>query len=95
MKKLDELGEDFCCPICDDLLFQAVTLMPCLHNFCGSCFSDWMVKQKTCPSCREDVGSVKQNATINSVIEKFLTANPQRKRPEAEYKMMEENNKIR
>ena len=43
-QKMMELTEEMSCPICDDLVYQAVTLMPCLHNFCGSCFSDWMVK---------------------------------------------------
>ena len=42
-----------------------------------------------------DCDSVKRNATINNVIEKYLAANPDKKRPAEEYKMMEENNKIK
>ena len=68
--------------------------MPCLHNFCASCFSDWMAKSKTCPTCRMDVDVVKRNATINNLIEKYLQANPEKKRPDAEYKAMDNNNKI-
>lgn len=69
--------------------------MPCLHNFCGSCFSDWMQKQKNCPTCRKDADCVSKNPSINNIIEKYLEAHPEKKRPAEEYKTMSENNKIK
>ena len=36
------MGEQFDCGICYQTMHQAVTLMPCLHSFCGGCFSDWL-----------------------------------------------------
>jgi E3 ubiquitin-protein ligase CHFR len=41
-KKMDEMGEQFDCGICYDIMHQAVSLTPCVHNFCGGCFSDWL-----------------------------------------------------
>lgn len=60
--------------------------MPCLHNFCGSCFSDWMAKQKTCPSCRKDVTTVSKNPMVNNLVEKYLEMHPEKKRSAEEYK---------
>jgi len=95
MKKMDKISEEINCPICDDVIFQAVTLMPCLHNFCGSCFSDWMAKQKTCPSCRKDVSTVSKNPMVNNLVEKYLEMHPEKKRSAEEYKAMDDNNKIK
>ncbi|CAD8085955.1 unnamed protein product [Paramecium sonneborni] len=95
LQMMEDMQEDIHCPICDDLIFQCVSLMPCLHNFCGACFSDWMAKQKTCPSCRKDVQQVNKNPMVNNVVEKFLLMNPEKKRPPEEYKEMDEKNKIK
>ncbi|KAK5627778.1 hypothetical protein RRF57_003493 [Xylaria bambusicola] len=32
--------------ICTELLFQPLTLLDCLHTFCGSCLKDWFEWQK-------------------------------------------------
>lgn len=49
--KLDDMAEGLRCMICTEVMYQAVTLMPCLHSFCGSCYSGWMKKSKECPFC--------------------------------------------
>jgi len=91
----EELGEEMKCCICIDYLHQCVTLIPCLHNFCASCFSDWMEKSKLCPQCREEAVEVKKNHVVNNIIEKFLENNPDKKRPPKEYEDMDKKNKIR
>ncbi|CAD8171487.1 unnamed protein product [Paramecium pentaurelia] len=95
MQTLEDMQEDIHCPICDDLIFQCVSLMPCLHNFCGACFSDWMVKSKTCPSCRKDVQTVNKNPMVNNFVEKYLIMHPDKKRSPEEYKEMDSKNKIK
>jgi len=40
------------------------------------------------------VDCVKRNTTVNNVVEKYLSANPDKKRPESEYEAMKLNNKI-
>ncbi|CAD8179934.1 unnamed protein product [Paramecium octaurelia] len=95
LQMMEEMQDDIHCPICDDVIFQCVSLIPCLHNFCGACFSDWMAKQKTCPSCRKEVQSVNKNPMVNNVVEKYLLMHPEKKRPPEEYKEMDEKNKIK
>lgn len=75
-QKINSMADQFDCGICYLTMHQAVSLMPCLHTFCGGCFSDWMARQKDCPSCREPVTEVKKNSLINSLIENYLMINP-------------------
>jgi len=94
LKLADELGEEMQCSICIDYVYQCVTLIPCLHNFCAACFSDWMKKSDACPQCRDEVAEVKKNAAINNMVEKFLAAHPDKKRSAQEYAAMDSLNKI-
>lgn len=41
------LLETLICAICHELLYDCVSVQPCLHSFCAGCFSDWM--QGSCP----------------------------------------------
>ena len=61
-----ELAGDYECTVCLDLLHQPVTLAPCLHSFCGGCFSEVVSKsfqdtKPECPNCRKEVDEVKRN----------------------------------
>ena len=86
------MADQFDCGICYMTMHQAVSLMPCLHTFCGGCFSDWVARQKDCPSCRVAVNEIKKNSLINSLIENYLLLNPQLKRQEDEIRDLEEKN---
>lgn len=68
--------------------------MDCFHSFCGACFSDWMKKSNECPNCRADVQAVKKNAQLNSLVEDFLDAHPDKKRSQEEMDEMDQKNKI-
>ena len=95
LKFQEELGEEMRCCICIDYIYRCVTLIPCLHNFCASCFSDWAQKSHMCPQCREEVTEIKKNATVNNIIEKFMQNNPDKKRPKEEYDEMDQKDKIK
>lgn len=95
LKFQEELGEEMRCCICIDYLYQCVTLIPCLHNFCAACFSDWMQKSHHCPQCREEATELKKNHAVNNIIEKFMENNPDKKRPQKEYDDMDKKNKIK
>ena len=92
--QVNKLGEEFDCGICYEIMHQAVTLMPCLHNFCGGCFSDWTQRMKECPSCREPVKEVKKNNSFNSIIERYLILNPDLKRDPAIIEDLNKKNKF-
>ncbi|KAI8625271.1 hypothetical protein F5Y19DRAFT_467212 [Xylariaceae sp. FL1651] len=41
-----DLEKELTCSICTELLYQPLTLLDCLHTFCGSCLKDWFDWQK-------------------------------------------------
>ncbi|KAL2830576.1 hypothetical protein BDW59DRAFT_170130 [Aspergillus cavernicola] len=92
---LGDLEKELACSICTDLLFQPLTLLDCLHTFCGSCLKEWFYTQGsrrpssssarfTCPSCRANVRETRPNATVTTLLDMVLTANPERAKPAAE-----------
>ncbi|KKF96252.1 E3 ubiquitin-protein ligase CHFR [Ceratocystis platani] len=40
-----DLEKELTCSICTELLFQPLTLLDCLHTFCGACLKDWFAFQ--------------------------------------------------
>jgi E3 ubiquitin-protein ligase CHFR len=73
-------------------MHQAVALMPCLHNYCGGCMSDWIKRSKECPNCRVEVIMVKKNSQLNSTIESYLALNPDLKRSKEDIEQIEKIN---
>ncbi|KAB8077219.1 hypothetical protein BDV29DRAFT_168581 [Aspergillus leporis] len=92
---LGDLEKELTCSICTELLYQPLTLLDCLHTFCGSCLKEWFSAQAsrrrspssvrfTCPSCRAVVRETRPNATVTTLLDMVLTANPDRTKPEEE-----------
>ncbi|KAL6244686.1 hypothetical protein RBB50_008214 [Rhinocladiella similis] len=93
------LEKELVCFICTEILYQPLTLLDCLHTFCGSCLKEWFSHQHrkalhshssssasayTCPTCRAVVKDVQHNAMINTLLEMFLAANPEKDRSQEE-----------
>ncbi|RMD42769.1 hypothetical protein DV735_g2336, partial [Chaetothyriales sp. CBS 134920] len=90
------LEKDLVCFICTEVLHRPLTLIDCLHTFCGSCLKEWFSHQHqkasrshhppaqpyTCPTCRDTVKDARRNAMINTLLESFLMANPSKNRTE-------------
>ena len=91
-QKIDNMAEQFDCGICFMIMHQPVSLIPCLHTYCGGCFADWMERSKECPNCRKPVMMVNKNAQTNSTIESYLLINPQLKRDPKEIEELEKKN---
>ncbi|KAF7712831.1 Uncharacterized protein PECH_000853 [Penicillium ucsense] len=94
---LNDLEKELGCSICTELLYQPLTLLDCLHTFCGSCLKEWFAAQGsrrrsspdtsprfTCPSCRAEVLRTRTNATVTTLLDMVLKAHPDRARSEAE-----------
>lgn len=83
----DPSGDDYSavekelmCGICQDLMYKPVALQPCMHAFCGACFSEWMQRKAICPQCREPVRVVSRNHAIGNIISGFLERHPEKAR---------------
>lgn len=94
VKQLD-LDELVVCPICMQSIYKCVALMPCFHNFCMSCYSEWMARKDECPVCRTNVTAVMKNHAMDAVIEAFLEAFPERRRTTAEMRDMDARDRLR
>ncbi|OCL14819.1 hypothetical protein AOQ84DRAFT_435406 [Glonium stellatum] len=92
-KGMVDLEKELSCSICTDVLYQPLTLLDCLHTFCGACLKEWFQFQAstatsihpyTCPSCRASVRGTKPNATVTTLLDMFLQANPSRGKSDQE-----------
>ncbi|XP_067934717.1 E3 ubiquitin-protein ligase CHFR-like isoform X2 [Watersipora subatra] len=94
-RQVDEIEETLLCCICQELLYDCVSLQPCMHTFCAGCFSQWMRTSKACPTCRKKATSVAQNHILRNLIEIYLKSNPNKQRPRDELDVLDENNTIK
>jgi len=85
----DSIAVQLICSICQDLFYKAVTLIPCMHNFCQCCFSDWMKRGNSCPQCRGKVSSVRRNFVLANLVESYLLENPEKRRDSQELDAMD------
>ncbi|KAF9874157.1 putative ring finger domain-containing protein [Colletotrichum karsti] len=100
-----DLEKELTCSICAELLYQPLTLLDCLHTYCGACLKDWFSYRSqqienspnpppagtnifTCPSCRAPVRDTRHNATVATLLDMFIAANPDRKRSDADMEEM-------
>eukprot|EP00048_Salpingoeca_helianthica_P017807 m.239079 g.239079 ORF g.239079 m.239079 type:complete len:485 (-) comp22302_c0_seq1:51-1505(-) len=89
------IEENLICCICQSVVHDCVSVVPCLHPFCGGCWSEWEAHSSgdDCPSCRTKVTSVSRNPTVNNLAEAFLKANPSRRRTAEEIAELDAKNK--
>ncbi|XP_004345239.1 hypothetical protein CAOG_06490 [Capsaspora owczarzaki ATCC 30864] len=92
--RTDDMEQNLQCGICMEILHDCVSVVPCLHDFCGACYSDWMEKKSDCPTCRAKVTSISRNHRIKNLCESFLAEHPEKRRPDDEIAEMNARNKI-
>ncbi|KUJ20040.1 uncharacterized protein LY89DRAFT_716499 [Mollisia scopiformis] len=56
-----DLEKELTCSICTEVLYQPLTLLDCLHTFCGSCLKEWFSWQLT--AARNNPNSLPQGTT--------------------------------
>ncbi|OHW93327.1 RING finger domain-containing protein, partial [Colletotrichum incanum] len=100
-----DLERELTCSICTELLYQPLTLLDCLHTYCGACLKDWFSFQAnqaenapnppaagtnifTCPSCRAPVRDTRHNATVATLLDMLVAANPDRRRSRTDVEEM-------
>ncbi|KAL4636066.1 E3 ubiquitin-protein ligase CHFR [Arapaima gigas] len=92
--KIDKMEESLTCIICQDLLYDCVSLQPCMHTFCAACYSGWMERSFLCPTCRCPVERIRKNHILNNLVEAYLLQHPEKCRSEEDVKSMDMRNKI-
>lgn len=93
-QKTDKMEESLTCIICQDLLYDCVSLQPCMHTFCAACYSGWMERSSQCPTCRCPVERIRKNHILNNLVEAYLIQHPEKCRSEEDRKSMDSRNKI-
>ena len=76
---MEKLIENLNCGVCLEIMYKPISIFPCLHNFCGGCYSEWMKNNKDCPMCRKLVKNISKNAMCQSMVDDFLQSNPLKK----------------
>lgn len=91
----EKLSEHVMCHLCRQCLYKCAVIEPCQHNFCGACLSEWMVKNRECPVCIEEILKVERLQIVDDVVESFLLNHPQWRRSAQEYQIMDEKDKLK
>ena len=79
-----------------ELIYQPVSLYPCMHNYCGGCFSDWHNRgNPNCPTCRQKVDEVKKTHLIVSLVDVYLKKHPEAARANEELAVLDIANKFK
>ncbi|KAK6536721.1 hypothetical protein TWF281_000940 [Arthrobotrys megalospora] len=91
-----DLEKELTCSICTSIFHHPVTLLDCLHSYCGSCAKEWFTSapsnpqvgsypvSKGCPTCRQSVRAIKPSPHLASITEMFIKHNPQHARDKEE-----------
>eukprot|EP00033_Pygsuia_biforma_P002830 GCRY01003124.1.p1 GENE.GCRY01003124.1~~GCRY01003124.1.p1 ORF type:complete len:504 (+),score=80.84 GCRY01003124.1:330-1841(+) len=91
----NKLEENLICGICQEILYDVVSVIPCLHNFCAGCYSGWRkVNSHECPQCRGAVERLSRNHQMKALVDSFLEAHPEKQRPEEDRKELDAQNTI-
>ncbi|VDM66314.1 unnamed protein product [Strongylus vulgaris] len=72
------------CDICLEIMHNAMNVSPCNHKFCAGCIYEWNSLNTKCPKCRWSAADITRDATLNSIIEQYLIAFPEKRRDKAQ-----------
>ncbi|KAF8350212.1 hypothetical protein F5887DRAFT_1070419 [Amanita rubescens] len=77
ISSVEDIEDEFMCPICCDIFAVSHAANPCGHSFCGSCGEQWILENKNdrCPICRAKLAKDNPtipNITLDNVIEKYI-----------------------
>ncbi|RVD83489.1 uncharacterized protein DFL_007876 [Arthrobotrys flagrans] len=73
----DKLERELTCSICCELFKDPITLLNCLHNFCGSCIVPWGRQKTSCPSCRAKIQGCRDAFALKPLIDMLVKEKPE------------------
>ncbi|KAF3186108.1 hypothetical protein TWF788_003576 [Orbilia oligospora] len=72
-----KLERELTCSICCELFKDPITLLNCLHNFCGSCIVPWGRSNSSCPSCRAEIKGCRDAFALKPLIDMLVKEKPE------------------
>jgi len=89
----DPMEKELSCAICSEIFHKPVSVLPCLHNFCATCLSQWIENNTTCPQCRQDWVEIRKNHALTSMLQLFIKNHPKRARSDETVQQLDAENK--
>nr|VZI34199.1 unnamed protein product [Spirometra erinaceieuropaei] len=65
------------CSICDEIMYDCVSIQPCLHSYCRHCLLQWRTKDNICPLCRCNILGYGKNHQLGCIIDEYLKRHPE------------------
>eukprot|EP00124_Ichthyophonus_hoferi_P003781 Ihof_evm2s352 gene=Ihof_evmTU2s352 len=93
-KAAEDMATHISCGICFNIMYDCVSLLPCLHTYCAGCYSDWRIVSHDCPTCKQYVTAVKKNHMLQNVIDLYLKEHPEQELSNDEKKAMDVRNTV-
>eukprot|EP01066_Platyproteum_vivax_P013531 Platyproteum_vivax@DN611_c0_g1_i1.p1 len=87
-----QMLEESKCPLCLEVLYRPVMVVPCSHSACAGCFFKFKISpryEQKCFVCRGKVTTVCKNLCLSSLIDTFLVQFPQYVRNQKEKHALE------
>jgi E3 ubiquitin-protein ligase CHFR len=89
------LIDDLSCSICRTVYYRPVTVIPCLHSFCGHCVSAWLkTGSKDCPECRTKMREVRPSHKLTSLVDELVKTRPEHGKSAEDRKLYDAENTI-
>mgnify|MGYP006146658621 CR=1 FL=1 len=81
------------CCICLCPFFQAVTLHPCNHTLCKTCYIKITLTKSECPQCKRHVIYCGDNHNIQNIVREVIQLHPELSRSQQEMERLDEYTK--
>jgi len=89
------LVDELTCSICKCVYYRPVSVIPCLHTFCGHCISAWIkTGAGDCAECRSKMREVRPSHKIASVVADLIKAKPEHAKSATECAQLDSENTI-
>jgi len=66
-----DLEKEGYCSLCQKLIYECATIIPCLHSFCMYCITRSLKLSQTCPECGQHVREYRKNVFLNNLLEAY------------------------
>jgi len=87
--KFDEtLKNETRCLLCCKMIYECVSVVPCLHSFCMYCLVQHLKGSQECPQCGQGFTELRKNVFLNNIIEAYEESGYRRDRTQEECKEM-------